>query len=680
VRETGAGLADPSADLAARATAALGSEGALARRLANFRPRRGQQRMAAAVAEALVHGQHLLVEAGTGIGKTFAYLVPALLSRKRVLISTATRALQDQLFRRDLPTVCAALGVNPHVALLKGRANYLCHHRFERALASGVRARQDGERLGQLDAWRRQSGSGDLAECRFIPEDWPLRARVTSTSDNCLGNRCPHMDGCFVAKARRQAQQARIVVVNHHLLLADSRLREDALGVLLPEPDMVIVDEAHAFGEVALEAFGTTLSSFQIAEFLRDLEEATDLAGAAAARRMLEEPIAALDGALQALRDSIAKLGKAKGIREDLLSHGETAKVVQTLEEALETIARALSAVAEAHLELARLSERAAELVHRLRRWRFGDDAPSEDGDALSPGGKESSCAWYEGSERGFRLSATPLSVAEPLRGWREALGVPWVFTSATLTVGGSFQHLAEAWGLEKPSTLTIESPFDYENHARLYVPRDFPEPVPHNRERHLEALVELALRLLETTDGGAFLLFTSQDAMDRAAETLRAAAERGSFRRTLLVQGEQPHHLLIDAFKRDGRAVLLGTASFWEGVDVPGHALSLVIIDKLPFPSPGDPIRQARAEALRARGREPFLELDLPEAVMALRQGAGRLIRSERDRGVLVVADCRLLKKRYGEVFLASLPPMRRVASEEEVLAFLRGMAWASR
>lgn len=632
--------------------------------------------MAAAVAEALVHGQHLLVEAGTGIGKTFAYLVPALLSRKRVLISTATRALQDQLFQRDLPTVCAALGVNPPVALLKGRGNYLCHHRFERFYAKCANTREDGARLGRLDHWRRQTERGDLAECRFIPEDWPLRARVTSTSDNCLGNRCRHIDACFVAKARRQAQQARIIVVNHHLLLADFRLREDALGVLLPEPDMVIVDEAHAFGEVALEAFGMTLSSFQIAEFFRDLKEATDLAGAAAARRMLEEPIAALDGVLRALRDSIAKLGKGKGIREDLLSGGETATALQTLEEALETITRALSTVAEAHLELARLSERAAELVHRLRRWCLGDDAPSEDGEPLSPEGKVSSCAWFEGSEGGFRLSSTPLTVAEPLRTWREALRVPWVFTSATLTVEGSFQHLAEAWGLTNPRTLTIESPFDYGKHARLYVPWDFPEPVPPNRGSHLEALVELALRLLETTNGGAFLLFTSQEALDRTAETLRAEAERGSFRRTLLVQGEQPHHSLLDAFKRDGRAVLLGTASFWEGVDVPGHALSLVIIDKLPFPSPGDPIRKARAEALRARGRDPFLELDLPEAVMALRQGAGRLIRSERDRGVLVVADCRLLKKGYGEVFLASLPPMRRVASEEEALAFLRGMA----
>ncbi len=671
VAERQRGLA---ADLAVCAAArALGEGGEFVQRFPGFRPREGQQRMAAAVDAALRNRRHLLVEAGTGIGKTFAYLVPALLSGKRVLISTATRTLQDQLFLRDLPAVCATLGRHPKVALLKGRANYLCQHRFARTLAAGGRTREEGSQLGWLDDWQRQSASGDLAECAFLPEDSPLRPRVTSTSDNCLGSSCPRFEQCFVVHARRNARAAQIVVVNHHLLLADFRLREGAFGELLPEPEVVIVDEAHAFGGVAFEAFGEQLSSFQITSLLADLEEASDLAGQPALRSALEEPISNLSQALEQARERLAESAQEQGTRETLLADRDCAAALERLEQDLAGLAAALPELAKVHPELARLGKRAAELAAHTQAWRRGtlSSAPAADSAAAAGAAHQAgACAWYRRWERGFRLSTTPASVAGALACWREELGIPWIFTSATLTVAGSFRYLEREWGLEGAEELAIESPFDYENNALLFVPRALPHP--GQREKHHRALLALTMRLLAASRGRAFLLFTSHDALRWFAAVLVEEKKRGRFPWALLVQGERPHHQLIEAFRQDGHAVLLGTASFWEGVDVPGQALSLVIIDKLPFPSPEEPVRQARARAIERRGGDAFAELNLPEAVMALRQGAGRLIRGESDRGVLVIADSRLYTKDYGKSFLESLPPMRRTESEEEVLAFL--------
>lgn len=666
------------ADLAASSVGrVLGEGGAFARCLPDFRPRLGQQRMAAAVEAALRDGHHLLVEAGTGIGKTFAYLVPALLSGKRIVISTATRALQDQLFQRDLPEVCRVLRLNPRVALLKGRANYLCQHRFERTLAAGGGTLAERSMLGKLDAWRQQSASGDLAECAFLPEDAPLRPRVTSTSDNCLGSGCPRLAECFVVRARRQAQEARIVVVNHHLLLADFRLREGAFGELLPVPEAVIVDEAHAFSGVAFEAFGEQLSSFQITSLLADLKQATDLAGLPGLRPALEEPVSALSVALQELNEALAQCSQEKGAREALIVHQGFARSLEGLEQALAGLAAALTELAPGHPDLARLGERAAELAARTQAWRQGVSPSATAGDAPASAGdghEDGVFAWYQRSERGFRLSTTPASVAAALARWREALRIPWIFTSATLAVAGSFRHLEREWGLEGAVRLAIDSPFDYAKNALLYVPSDLREP--RQRDQHRQALFALAMRLLAASRGRAFLLFTAHETLGWFAAEFAKAKQAGHFRWTLLVQGERAAHQLIEAFQADGHAVLLGTASFWEGVDVPGQALSLVIIDKLPFPSPEEPVRQARARAIENRDGDAFRELDLPEAVMALRQGAGRLIRRESDRGVLVIADPRLRTMPYGKAFLSSLPPMRRVESEQEVLEFLGAIA----
>lgn len=653
------------------AAQALAEGGPLARVLGDrFRPRPGQQRMAYAVEQALKEGRHLIVEAGTGIGKTFAYLVPVLLSRKRVFISTATRALQDQLFKEDLPLVCRALRREPKVALLKGRANYLCHYRFERTLTKGARSREEGLVLGDLDAWRRQDETGDLAECDFLPEDWRLRPRITSTAENCLGMQCPHFDACFVRKARQRAREAEIIVINHHLLLADFRLREGDFGELLPTPEAVIVDEAHAFGEVAFQAFGEQLSSFQVAALLEDLRDETDLAAEAPLRQALADPVANLEAAFSHARERFAKLADEQGARERL--DEPVREDLQSLTEALKCLHGVLSELSAAKPELARLAKRAEELATRTEEWLDGEQRAM---DETSPQPRQGAqrCAWYQRSQGGFRLCSVPLDVAKPLADWREVLQVPWVFTSATLAVEGSFEHLQREWGLAGASTLRIESPFDYQSHARLYVPRDFPNP--NRKEEHRQQLLALAMRLLHASQGRAFLLFTSHEALQWFAKALRQEQQRGAFPWPLLVQGDRPHHQLLDAFRETPGAVLLGTASFWEGVDVPGQALSLVIIDKLPFASPNDPLREARARAFEASGGDPFLELDLPEAVMALKQGAGRLIRGEDDRGVLVIADPRLLTANYGARFLNSLPPMERAHDEAEVLQFLRAI-----
>ncbi len=603
--------------------------------------------MAEAVAASLRDGATLVVEAGTGTGKTFAYLAPVLLSGRKVIVSTGTKHLQDQLFDRDLPTVRQALGVNARTALLKGRANYLCLHRLDLAMAEGrFASRTQAAELEAVRGWAGRTRSGDIRELAEVAEDSPLWPRVTSTSDNCVGGDCPNFNDCFVVKARRAAQDADLLVINHHLLFADMALKEEGFGELLPGVDAVIVDEAHQIPEVASQFFGVSLGSRQLAGLARDavqehLREAGDMADLPAAAAALEQAVGELRLALGAgnRRQPWAAVADDRRVRAALDALGEQ----------LESLRAWLKAAAPRGRGLENCWQRAERLAARLQLT--AGQPPQEH------------VHWFETFTRSFAIHCTPLSVAPQFRARLDALDNTWIFTSATLAVGESFDHYVAALGLDRPRTLRLESPFDYAHHALLYLPPDMPDP---RADAYTAAVVRVAREAIAASGGRAFLLFTSHRALQEAA-----AALDGDIEYPLLVQGQAPRAELLARFRRLGNAVLLGTGSFWEGVDVRGAALSLVLIDKLPFASPGDPVLQARIDALRAAGGNPFVDFQIPDAVIALKQGVGRLIRDVDDRGVLVLCDPRLLGKSYGRIFRASLPSMPATRRLDDVREF---------
>jgi ATP-dependent DNA helicase DinG len=633
--------------LATRSLAALGADGPLAQQVAGFMPRPAQERMAAAVADAFEARDCLVAEAGTGTGKTYAYLVPALLSGLRVIVSTGTRALQDQLYHRDLPRVREALGVRLKSALLKGRSNYLCWHRLERARGEGRFASRDlAAQLVQIHAWAGRSERGDVAEIDFVPEDSPLWPQVTSSAENCLGSECPFWSDCFVVKARQQAQEADLVVVNHHLLFADLALKREGFGEILPGAHAFVLDEAHQLPELASQFFSTTVSARQLQELARDA--IAESGGASGALAELQEPARAVEQQLRELRlalDPMPVRGKVPG----LLGDAGAASAFDALEAALDALRAALEPHAERSIGLKACAERALEQLERLRE--------------IGGAGEGGEVRWYETTARGFSLHLTPLDVSAPLREFREQSRAAWIYTSATLAVAGHFEHLAGQLGLDAPRTLLEPSPFDFAHQALAYLPRGLPEPSDRG---YVSAVIEAVLPVLDASAGRAFLLFTSHRALREAADTL---AVRRDF--PLFVQGTQPRHRLLDQFRESGNGVLLGAASFWEGVDVAGEALQLVVIDKLPFAAPDDPVLEARLDAIRRGGGNPFRDWQLPSAAIALKQGAGRLIRTHADRGVLVLCDPRLTSKGYGRTFLDSLPPLPRTRELAEVQAF---------
>ncbi|MFZ5620343.1 MAG: ATP-dependent DNA helicase [Pseudomonadota bacterium] len=628
-------------------TDVFSATGLLARALPGYAPRAAQRDMAEAVAASLRDGATLVVEAGTGTGKTFAYLAPVLLSGRKVIVSTGTKHLQDQLFDRDLPTVRQALGVNARTALLKGRANYLCLHRLDLAMAEGrFASRTQAAELEAVRGWAGRTRSGDIRELAEVAEDSPLWPRVTSTSDNCVGGDCPNFNDCFVVKARRAAQDADLLVINHHLLFADMALKEEGFGELLPGVDAVIVDEAHQIPEVASQFFGVSLGSRQLAGLARDavqehLREAGDMADLPAAAAALEQAVGELRLALGAgnRRQPWAAVADDRRVRAALDALGEQ----------LESLRAWLKAAAQRGRGLENCWQRAERLAARLQLT--AGQPPQEH------------VHWFETFTRSFAIHCTPLSVAPQFRARLDALDNTWIFTSATLAVGESFDHYVAALGLDRPRTLRLESPFDYAHHALLYLPPDMPDP---RADAYTAAVVRVAREAIAASGGRAFLLFTSHRALQEAA-----AALDGDIEYPLLVQGQAPRAELLARFRRLGNAVLLGTGSFWEGVDVRGAALSLVLIDKLPFASPGDPVLQARIDALRAAGGNPFVDFQIPDAVIALKQGVGRLIRDVDDRGVLVLCDPRLLGKSYGRIFRASLPSMPATRRLDDVREF---------
>ncbi|MBS0516908.1 MAG: ATP-dependent DNA helicase [Proteobacteria bacterium] len=612
----------------------LGPDGPFAHEVPNFATRESQQVMAEAVEEAIADRETLIAEAGTGTGKTFAYLVPALRSGKRVIVSTGTKTLQDQLFHRDLPRVRETIGARLKTSLLKGRANYLCLYRTDQVARDGrLASREQVAHLQAIRAWAKRSGSGDRGEFAEVPEDSPLWPRVTSTAENCLGAECPMFGDCFVVKARRAAQEADLVVVNHHLLFADLAIKQEGFGEILPGAQAFILDEAHQIPELAGVFFSTSVTSRQIAELAQDaLAECASVAGALAT---LKEPIEAVAPALRRTRLALDKL-PAKGafalIETDSIAQSE----LHDLEEVLRKLAEALAPHAERSRGMDSLQQRAEALCQRLH--------------AVLDGAAHDAVHWYELFQQGFSFHATPLDLAPPMRALREASHASWIFTSATLSVAGDFQHFSRQLGLDDPVRLSLDSPFDYPRQALAYVPRGLPDP---SAPDYTERVIAAARPVLDAARGRTFLLFTSHRALRRAAELLADAPF------PLFIQGTAPRHQLLTEFRESGNGVLLGAASFWEGVDVAGEALSCVIIDKLPFAAPDDPVLVARLNALRESGANPFFDWQVPAAVIALKQGSGRLIRDVADRGVLMLCDPRLTTKAYGKLFLRSLPPM---------------------
>ncbi len=639
---------DPAAVLAA----VFAPDGPLSRAIPDYRCRAQQREMAERVAAAMRERRVLLAEAGTGTGKTVAYLVPALLFGGKVIVSTGTKTLQDQLFHRDLPAVRNALGLPVTVALLKGRANYVCAHHLERNLEDGLFAtRETAGDLQRIARFAAQTRSGDKAGLTDVSENSPAWPLATSTRDNCLGGKCRHFNGCFVMKARRDALAADVVVVNHHLFFADVVLRDEGMAELLPACNTVILDEAHQLPDTATAFFGETVSTGQVTELCRDtvVESAVEARDA----RELPELARKTEKAARDLRLAVGTK-ETRAPASAFVDNAEFGTALSTLRGALGRLARALAAVAERGEGLASCARRATELAARLDRW--------------SDESRDDLVRWVEAYTQALALHATPLAIAEAFRRQLEESPRAWILTSATLAAAGDFGHYQRQLGLERAEAVSWESPFDYAANALVYLPRGLPEP---NTPEHTDAVVDAALPVLAASGGRAFLLFTTLRAMRRARDRLERGLRELDLRVPLLMQGEGSRSELLERFRRLGNAVLVGSQSFWEGVDVRGEALSVVVFDKLPFAPPDDPVLAARLAHLRNSGGNPFFDYQLPQAALALKQGAGRLIRDERDRGVFVLCDPRVVAKAYGRSLLDSLPPMRRTRELADVRAF---------
>ncbi|MDO8437518.1 MAG: ATP-dependent DNA helicase [Nitrosomonadaceae bacterium] len=636
------------------------SSGALAQSVPGYRARTQQLAMAQTVADTIAGNRILVAEAGTGTGKTFAYLVPALLAGGKVIISTGTKTLQDQLFTRDIPTVRAALKAPVTVALLKGRANYVCHYHLERTLQDGrtsFASRDEVKYLKLIERYAGVSKSGDKSSLSEVPENAAVWQQVTSTRENCLGSDCPNYKDCFVMEARKQALAADVVVVNHHLFFADVMLRDEGLSELLPACNTVIFDEAHQLPETASLFFGESVSTSQLLELARDTE--TEALLGARDFTALPDTIAAMEKAARDLRLTI----EGENTRLPLAAVMKNPKFGGALDDLLEKLS-ALAALLESQAErsegLENCWQRAREISASIKHWRDQAEA-------------EGFVRWLEVFSHALQLNATPLSIAEIFNKQLSASPRAWIFTSATLAVKGDFSHYNGEMGLATAQSACWNSPFDFANQALLYVPPGLPEP---GSREYTEEVVKAALPVLKASRGRAFFLCTSLRATQRVHELLLEAFEREQLDYPILLQGQSSRSDMLERFRKLGNAVLIGSQSFWEGVDVRGEALSLVVIDKLPFAPPDDPVLSARIEKINKEGRNAFMEYQLPRAVINLKQGAGRLIRDETDRGVLMICDPRLITKSYGKKIWQSLPPMKRTRDLAEVERFFADLS----
>ena len=635
------------------------ASGTLARGIEGFRPRQSQTDMARAVAEAIQSRGTLLAEAGTGTGKTFAYLVPALLWGGKVIISTGTKNLQDQLFLRDIPIVRQAMNAPVTVALLKGRANYLCHFHLERTQQNGrLTSRDDVGYLREIARFIKMTSSGDKAELSRIPENALIWNLVTSTRDNCLGAECTYYQDCFVMKARKEAQQADVVVVNHHLFFADVALKDTGVAELLQTANTVIFDEAHQLPDTATLFFGDTVSTSQVMELCRDvlaegLTHARDGADWGAV-------VSTVEKAARDFRLTFPSEGTRLAL-EQIAQSSPFFPALEHLKSMLKQLAEVLSSQAERAETIEQCRVRTIELTAQLEAWNHVALADENAAKVL----------WVEAFSQAMQLHQTPLSIAPIFSKQREGPPRAWIFTSATLAVKNDFSHYTDQLGLSDEPAKSWPSPFDYANQALLYVPAHLPPP---NSPGYTDAVVDAALPVIEAAGGRAFVLCTTLRAVKRVAERLREIFEQKKYNWPLLVQGELGRTELLSQFRASGNAVLVGSQSFWEGVDVRGDALSVVIIDKLPFAPPDDPVLAARIAEMEKRGLNGFMHHQLPEAIINLKQGAGRLIRDENDRGVLMICDPRLISKPYGRRIWQSLPAFRRSRELGTVQEFLSG------
>lgn len=688
-------LWDASTPFVERVALAFDEKGPLTKAVKGFCVREGQREFAVEAARAVEEKTILVAEAGTGTGKTFAYLTPALLAGATCVISTAGKSLQDQLCAKDLPALRDALGVPVKVALLKGRANYVCHFRLELTASEGRLPEQDSYlKLRKIQRFAAVSRTGDRAELPDVPEDdrlWPL---VTSTRENCLGkDRCPNYDDCFVKKAREDAMQSQVVVVNHHLYLSSMALKResDAIDGMLPQAALTVIDEAHQLPGIASSFFGTSFSTYDVENVSMEARRL----GRTKCNDGAEWEIL-YDRVLKAGREfrlDAQRIGLAEGERldvDEIEGFGELYPGFERLRAAFAAMGEAMRANEGRDNELDTLAERHAELMEQMEAWtaifvkcRNGAADEASEGEAAgdaevggeagpeagAASGADAEVRWLEVSQHGIRFNLTPLSFAEEFREMREREGGAWVFTSATLSSAGRFDLFKQRLGIGECVERTWESPFNYWEQGCFYLPQ-MPPPA-NNTAVHTHNVIEKVWPLINAAGGRTFVLCTSLAAVRAAADELQARLEANGNPYPLFVQGDGPKMRLIEEFRAHGNAVLVGSMSFWEGVDVKGEALSLVVIDKIPFAPPNDPVMMARSRAVEASGRRPFDEITLPEAVITLKQGAGRLIRSEGDRGMLVICDPRILNKGYGKVVRDSLPDFYCTRREEKALEF---------
>lgn len=627
----------------------LGSDGPFTQRVDSFKARQYQQEMAAKIEEMIQFNGTLVAESGTGTGKTFAYLVPALVSGRKVVVSTGTKYLQDQLFQRDIPTVSRILGMSIDVAILKGRSNYLCLERLENVrLRSPKINRMAADEVRHVREWRNKTSFGDISEVDSVNESSIIWPEVTSNADNCVGSDCHFYEKCFVNKARKRAQQADIVVVNHHLYFADHALKQDGFGKLLPEAEVWIFDEAHQLPDIASNFLGQSISLRQLTELVKDTKvaEATEKSG-------IRELGMALDQADKEAKDVLLSLLNVQGRfewNEFVSDKAVFVKRLQGLNRIVSSLYDLLSAASVSGEGLTRCYERVSQLATLLERFN-NPTSPDQ-------------VRWIEVNAKSFRIHETPLNIGSAVQSAMIGPKSAKIFTSATLSVDGNFQHYLDQMGLIEVDVAKWDSPFNYQQQSLLYLPQNLPAP---NHPDYAVKLVDAILPVVQASEGRAFLLFTSYRLMHKVREYFAGQGFR------LLVQGEASKQSLINDFKQTPRAILFATMAFWEGVDIPGDALSCVVIDKLPFESPNDPVLQARMKAIEANGKNPFMSYSLPRAVISLRQGAGRLIRGHSDSGVLMLCDPRLRTARYGKIFIDSLPAMSQTLHEYEVTSFLQ-------
>ncbi len=656
--ETHTIFSDDSQQYEAELDRLMGENGPLARTVDGYTMRPMQVEMAKSVTKAITGCEALLAEAGTGTGKTYAYLIPALLWGGKVIISTGTKNLQDQLYFKDIQTIRKALNAPVTTALLKGRSNYLCRYRLEKTNAEGLlQTRRDVGFLKKIVKFDRMTDSGDRSDLSSVPENAVVWDYVTSTKENCLGSDCPYFKECFVMKARQEAMKADVVVVNHHLFFADIALKDNGVAELLPTANTVIFDEAHQLPDVATVFFGQFLSTRQLQEFCRDVQ----VEGLAHARDGADwiTLVAAVDKAMKELR--LALPGKAGRMAIHQIPKSRVfLEGIETLMIALSDMTKALESQAERSELLQKCFERVVELYGFTEHWLSLAKGESKTEDVL----------WVETFGQTFQLHLTPLSVAEVFSKQLDAIRCAWIFTSATLAIRQDFSYFSSRLGLESARAQTWSSPFPYSDNALLYVPKRMPMP---QSPGYTDAVVDASLPLIESCGGGVFILCTTLRAVDRIAERLDQWLTEKDLKIPLFIQGTASRHELLEQFRRAGNGILIGSQSFWEGVDVKGRALSLVIVDKLPFAPPDDPVLAARLKVLERNGGNGFMDYQVPETIISLKQGAGRLIRDDKDIGVLMICDTRLVDKPYGGRIWRSMPPFARTRDEAVACAFLK-------